>query len=278
MKKRKLRKNIKVFLIAGGVLVAVILGLLIAISRKSRLQEASDLETSTPVPSASATPEQHEPYEFSKADLAEIRDELRRDRIINGDVKAILAFPSGLVHEPVLQGPDNTKYLYEDWKTGDSLSYGSITMDYENDLDQDDMNTIIYGHYIYEFRNEDRSLVFTPLALLQEEENYEANRYVALVTEKDIRYYEVASVYDCPMVDVENGQVTEEDLQFNLVTYDPDYFQTYLNAVKQHQYYDTGIAIQSSDHLLSLQTCIEEKPESREIVLCREVDRVFFTD
>ena len=215
-------------------------------------------------------------YRFPQERLEALREELTEDREINPDVTGLLVFQSDLVHEPVLQGDDNGHYLYVDWETDEYRSYGSIMMDYRNHLDMDDMNTIIYGHYIYEARNADRTLVFTPLAELMHQENYADNRYIALVTENEVRYYELALVYDCPMENADGGQVTPDELQFNLVEYEENYFDLYCESARAHRYYDTGVTLAHSDHLLTLQTCIEGNTESREILICKELERISF--
>ena len=212
-------------------------------------------------------------YELADTVLRDYRTQLEEAREINADVQALLAFQSGLCIDPVLQNHGTTDYLYTDWRTGEYQSYGSIALDQENDLARDDMNTILYGHYIYAFRNKDRSLVFTPLAQLMEAKNYRDNRYVSLITETAIRYYEVASVFPCPMVETAAGQVCAPDFQYNLVEYDEVYFKRYLNAIEKAQYYDTGVILCYGDRLLTLQTCIEDHPESRLIVLCKEIER-----
>jgi len=49
-----------------------------------------------------------------------------------------------------------------------------------------------------------------------------------------------------------------------------------MRRVEEREYYDTGIDIAYTDHMLTLQTCIENYPENREIVLCRELERIIF--
>lgn len=273
-KKTKKRKKLRPQALVLLVLIAavVVLGVFAAARSKDKPQAAAGPSSST----TTVYSDTHEDYELSQEDISKLRQELADDKSTNGDVQAILVFPSGLVHQPVLQGTDNDHYLYTDWQTGDSLAYGSIMMDYQNNIHQDDMNTIIYGHYCYTGYYEDRTLAFTPLSQLLEKANYEANKYVVLVTDDNIRYYEIASVYGCPMVDVEGGQVAADDYQFNLVDYSEDYFNTYVNAIKQQEYYDTGVELTYGDRLLSLQTCIENHNELREIVVCKELKRVSF--
>lgn len=273
-KKTKKRKKLRPQALVLLVLIAavVVLGVFAAVRSKDKPQAAAGPSSST----TTVYSDTHEDYELSQEDISKLRQELADDKSTNGDVQAILVFPSGLVHQPVLQGTDNDHYLYTDWQTGKSLEYGSIMMDYQNNIHQDDMNTIIYGHYCYTGYYEDRTLAFTPLSQLLEQQNYEANKYVVLVTDENIRYYEIASVYGCPMVDVEGGQVAADDYQFNLVGYSEDYFNTYINAIKKQEYYDTGVQLTYGDRLLSLQTCIENHNELREIVVCKELKRVSF--
>ena len=238
-------------------------------------EPAAAVSTPEPTPESTPepTPEPKESHELSDEELAALRKELQDDQAINSDVKCLLHFNNGLVHDPVLQSGDENYYLYKDWKTHEYLSYGSIVLDSRNDITADEMNTIIYGHYIYEFRNADRTLVFTPLAQLMERSVWEENKYVTLLLNDEVRYYEIAKVYDCPLEEVNGGQFTIYGLEYNLLYYDPEYLSLYEQNIHSHEYYDTGISLSPEDHFLTLQTCIENHHESREIVLCREIER-----
>lgn len=234
-----------------------------------------------PVPSPEPTEEPTpalEEYEYDAETLRALSSELREDITINPDVKALLCFESGLIHTPVLQSADVNEYLYKDWQTGEYLSYGSIVLEPENDLSRDDQNTIIYGHYIYEFRNADRTLAFTPLAVLMKEEALEENRYVSLISADDVRYYEIAAVFECPLETYEGYQYAPEGLEYNLLAYDRDYMELYRKRIAEKEYYSTGVEFDETDRFLSLQTCIEGKADSREIVLCRELKRTALTE
>lgn len=46
---------------------------------------------------------------------------------------------------PVVQGEDNDFYLNHDFK-GDYNPFGAVFMDYRNNIDFKDMNTVLYGH------------------------------------------------------------------------------------------------------------------------------------
>lgn len=231
-------------------------------------------QTTVTTPSITPTPTTIPAYYFREERIQSLKEELANDQKINPDVKAILVFESELIHEPILQGSDNEHYLYVDWQTGEYRAYGSLMMDAENQLTNDDMNTIIYGHYVYRSFSEDRTLMFTPIAELLQQENYEPNRYLALITNTDIRYYEIAIVYDSPLINSANQQYAQDDLQFNLTHYTQDYWQTYYNAMQKNSYYQTDVTLNYGDKLLTLQTCIEDNPDNRQIVVCKEIKRI----
>lgn len=228
----------------------------------------------TAEPTPEPTPEAPREYELSEEKLAELQAELQADKAKNPDVKCLLHFNNNLIHDPVLQTDDENYYLYKNWETLEYQSYGSIVLDARNDIEKDEQNTIIYGHYIYEFRNPDRTLVFTPLAELMDKSVYENNKYVSLITDDEVRYYEIARVYDCPLESTAEGQFTIYGMEYNLLQYDQAYLDLYLKNIDEHEYYDIDVELTPRDHFLTLQTCIENHHESREIVLCREIERV----
>jgi len=230
--------------------------------------------TPTPTPTPEPTKEPSGNHELDAETLAGLRQELVDDQAINGDVRCILHFNNNLVHDPVLQYSNENYYLYLNWQTLEYQSYGSIVLDSRNTIDSSEMNTIIYGHYIYPFRNPDRTLVFTPLALLTDYSVWEANRYVTVVTNHEVRYYEICAVYNCPLETMADGsQYCYEGLEYNRLEYDPEYFARYKENIKAHEYYSTGVEYTAEDRYVTLQTCIENHHESREIVLCREIER-----
>jgi hypothetical protein len=117
-------------------------------------------------------------------------------------------------------------------------------------------------------------LAFTPLRQLRDLNNYSANRFLKLVLDDSVRYYEIAAVYDCPLETLDDGtQVTVENLQYNLVKYADDYLDTYLQSVKEAELYSTGVELKKDDKVLTLQTCIEDDTGSRQIIICRETGR-----
>ncbi len=112
--------------------------------------------------------------------------------------------------------------------------------------------------------------MFTPLAKLMSYDNYEPNKYLAMVTDDEVIYYEIAKVFVCHLV---NHDYSPYDMQFSLQNFEEDYFKRYMERVDEYSYYDTGIDLTMDDTLLTLQTCIENYLDDREIVVCRMVGR-----
>lgn len=225
-----------------------------------------------PTPTPEPEPELPE-YALTAERIEELRQKVRDDLEINSDIKGILVFQNGLLEQPVLQGNDNDHYLYVDWETQAYRSWGSIAMDYECVFPEPEQNTTIYGHYVYPVRTPDRTVMFTPLSRLMNEEEYEDNKYLAFVMEDSIRYYEVASVVNVPLL---GDGYLPDDMMYSLNNFSESYFETYMRRVKDREYYHTDIELKYEDTLLTLQTCIEHYPDNREIVLCREIERIDF--
>lgn len=66
---------------------------------------------------------------------------------INPDVVAWICLEGTVINYPVVQGSDNSEYLYR-LVDGTSNSAGSIFMDYRNQPDFTGRNTVLYGHHM----------------------------------------------------------------------------------------------------------------------------------
>ena len=156
----------------------------------------------------------------------------------------------------------NDVYIWTYWKTGEfdyNDNGGSTFMDYRNYLS--DQNIIIYGHHFSVWNDETRSKAFTPLEKFLEKENYEANKYVTLVLEHEIRKYVVAAVYNFDATDdsyFDDFQYWRTNYAYDdyTDTIDNDYYNRYIDNVRRVQLYDTGIEWGTNDRTITLQTCI----------------------
>lgn len=277
MAKKKLKKKSKILLIGlVAVCVAIVAAVAVYFSHGSKKEEAA-----SPSPSAvtylNDTKDPDGDYKLDDATVQSLRDELNTDQQANGDVKAIFYFESGLVHKPLMQTGDYY-YLNHSWQTKEEESAKDcVTLDPENDLNNDDMNLHIAGHYWYNYQERDAAdYGFTPLVNLQDQSNYDANKYVTLVTPTEIRYYQIAYVVNCPLDKDGDTYYPPENLQYNLITYDSNYFNNYIQAVKKNEYYDTGVSVEYGDRLMTMETCVENEEDHREIVIAKELGRTQF--
>ena len=239
MRKRKLTRLGKLVLSVMAVCLAF--GILFLI--KPFMNRSSPVSQQTAGSAAvTAAPEDNAEYESKKQ--------------INSDYIGHLRFESGLIDQDVVQSGDNEKYLNLSWDLKQDTQ-GAAFMDYRNILS--DQNLIIYGHYVYY----DVTKMFSPLEQLTDQKNYEANKYISLELGDETRKYVVTDVFYYEM--------DNESLEYYYTAYGSDYFTEYYAAVKEKDFYDTGESLTPDDHWISLQTCVRDHDELREIVLARQI-------
>lgn len=228
-------------------------------------QESETVETITPSP-------------VVDSDASLVKELWTENSALSSDYIGTIKFESGIIDLPFVQGTSNDTYYRTDWLTKSYDEEGTVYMDSANTLD--DQNIILIGHYVYEVLDASRTHKFTPLAKLLDKANYEDNKYVKLYLENEVRRYEIAYVYYCELISEEyNGetfQYTENGYEFYIPNYTESEFNTYINTVKAQSLYDTGISIDYSDKFLTLQTCVENHDELREIVLLKEIERTSY--
>ena len=237
---------------------------------------------------------------------AELKNEWLANKAINPDFVGSIKFDSGLIDLPFVQAKDvydrngkpytfyteegqlvedidnytgNDVYIWTNWKTGEYDRYGeggSVFMDYRNNLA--DQNLIVYGHHFSVWNDETRTKAFTPLEQLLEQENYEANRYVTLILENEIRHYEIACVYEFDAtrqedyVDLQYWRTNYNYDDYEGNAYDAEYYDHYIESARKAQMYETGVNWTSDDQTLTLQTCIGgHAGELFEIVVLRQI-------
>lgn len=263
-KRRKIKKS--VIWICLLFVVGIALSIFFLLSKKPSQVEVSP--SVTPSPSVNVN---HDLMSDSK--VQKIYNSLLDANKINPEVVAYLEFNSKLISQPIAHTSDNEKYMEKNWEDMSYRSYGTAFTDYRNEFTNDDRNTIIYGHYVGIKRSQDRSLMFTPLEQLREEKNYEENKNLVVVTQDDIRYYQIALVYDCLLVEEDGYQFPPDHLVFNEVNYTDDLLHTYLTNAEKENFYPIAEKITDQDRFMTLQTCIEGNELVRQLVVCKEVER-----
>lgn len=264
-RRSNMKHNRKTILITIAIIICLALCGIGLYFHEKPAQQPSSQQSSAPSVVSEVIEENHGP-EYA----AYYRDIYNANLALNPDYTGTVFFESNLVNQPFVQGADNGVYLRKNWITGEYDEGGANFMDYENTLD--DPNIIIYGHYAYPSYDPTRTLRFTPLAQLLNAENYEANKTVYLLLENEIREYVIAAVYYAELDYIGGSYYSKAELQYNLVSFSDDYFPVYHDAVKARQLYDTGIDFTNTDRLLTLQTCVENRPDLRQVMVCKQMN------
>lgn len=151
-------------------------------------------------------------------------------KAINPDVIGWLDVEALNISYPIVQGADNDYYLHRTTERQYNFA-GSIFMDYENNKNFTDPNTIIYGH------NMKNQSMFGTLKFIKEQEKYKDSIYFWIVTpEKRIRYqifsafvaqtagdaYTLFSGPDQMVVDFGNKMVQNSEIPVPQVTFKPE--------------------------------------------------------
>lgn len=95
----------------------------------------------------------------------------------------------GEISYPVVQGTDNERYLRTAYNGEKSIA-GSIFMDYRNQADLSDANTIIYGH------NMKDGSMFGKLKSYRQKDFADSHQDIYLITAQGAAQYRVFAVYE----------------------------------------------------------------------------------
>jgi len=183
--------------------------------------------------------------------------EFKKNKAVNADYIGRLTFQSGLIDQLVVKGEDNAKYLNTTWDLKND-KYGAVFMDYRNNTS--DQNMILYGHYIYG----DATHMFSPLEKLTDSANYDNNKIFTLkLDDNELRTYQITDVFFY--------EVGNTSMEYYYVGYSDAYFNEYYATVKNADLYQTGISLTNKDKWVTLQTCVENHDELREIVLAKQI-------
>lgn len=122
-----------------------------------------------------AEPSEPEPEPLSYPTEPPLAVDFESLKAINPDVKGWLYIEALDISYPVVQGPDNDAYLHTTYE-GTSNFAGSIFLDYQNQGDFSDGNTIVYGH------NMKNLSMFGKLKQMKEQEKYRDSVYFWMLT------------------------------------------------------------------------------------------------
>ena len=174
----------------------------------------------------------------------------------NEDIRGYIKMVDSTIAYPVVQGIDNKFYLERNIY-GEKTISASIFMDYRNNVDILDDNTIIYGHNL-------NSTMFNDLDFFVDEETrdefYEKNRIFRFDTVYKYMQWEVFSAY----------VVDKDDFNYLITNFTSEAAHlAFINETLELSFVDYGIDVTTGDRILTLSTCNHWYNDSRTVVHAR---------
>ena len=202
------------------------------------IEEVTDDEN-TEIIEQPITIDKNAPYwNFIKMNLIDADfNELKQ---INKEVRGWIQVNGTNINYPYVQASDNDFYLNHSFDKS-SNGAGWIFMDYRNNPQEFDKNTIIYGQ-----GRSNTSMFGTLKNILKSSWFKDSNNYVIkLATEQENSLWEVFSVYKIP--------TTSDYLQIKFSS--DEEFQNFANKLIERSAYNFNTPVNSTDKIITLSTC-----------------------
>lgn len=171
-------------------------------------------------------------------------------KAINPDIVAWIYIEGTNINYPVVQGTDNSQYLNRLFD-GTVNSAGSIFMDYRNENDFSDRNTVFYGHHM------SNGTMFDQVAEYKDQAFYDSHPTCLILTpEKNYR------------VEFFAGYVTDMNSQAWKLKFGSDEeFSQWLEAALSQSTFSCNLTPTAQDRVVTLSTCTYEYNDARYVLL-----------
>ncbi|WP_366248064.1 class B sortase [Terribacillus aidingensis] len=170
---------------------------------------------------------------------------------INPNIVGWLTVDDTKIDYPILQSSDNNHYLNRNYKEDISKS-GSIFMDYRNQAESVDRQTIIYGHQM-----KDGSM-FGQLDKFLEEDFFSQHKE-----------FQFDTIYESYKVEIFSVYVTTTDFNYIETEFSNDEeYMNFIEVIKDKSRMQTDIHVTEKDDIITLSTCNDlQDPEDGRLVL-----------
>lgn len=199
-----------------------------------------------------------------KPELAELPIDFDGLWEINPEIYAWIEVPDTKINYPILQheGEDQGYYLTRDLY-GKSNQAGSIYTEDYNNKDFQDYHTVLYGH------NMKNGSMFHNVRYFADREFFEEHRELYVYMPEKILKYEIIACYEYDDRHL-LGMFDYDDMEAY-----GEYLEEIMNPRSMYAMIREGWELDTDDKLLTLSTCIANKPNNRRLlqaVLVEEVD------
>ncbi len=179
---------------------------------------------------------------------AEVQPKYRAAYNENNDFVGWITVPNTAINHPVMQSDDNEFYLRHDFYK-EYLRRGTIFMDYRNDVQTLNKNTILYGHNYLD------STMFSDLEKYKDIEFYKTAPVIEFNTIYEDYKWKVFAVFlTTASAELDNGYVFNYIYPFMT----DNSFMEFVAEVDKRSLYHTDVDILPTDKILALSTCTRD--------------------
>ena len=198
-------------------------------------------------------------YEVFKPTVVNEGKSFEELQAINPDVFGWLTLYGTHIDYPVLQGPDNMKYVNTNAEGQYSLS-GAIFLDYTCSRDFSDFSSILYGHHM------ERSAMFGDIGKFSDKSYFDARPYGMLYyegREHGLEFFAFvhADAYDSTVF---KTNITEWEAR-----------QAYLGRLLSMAPHTRDIRVTTDDRIVLLSTCSASSTNGRDILVGRITEEIY---
>lgn len=225
-KKKKKKKN----RILDALLVFCIIGLMVSgyflmadiLPRFENMKNIKDIQEVSPIIDTESDPTKIPSIEYLKE--------------INKDIIGWINIPQTNIDYPLLQCSNNDYYLQYNYneKWNDA---GSIFLDYRNDDDFSDQNTVIYGHARYD------GTMFAQVLNYKKQAQYKKAPFITIVLEGKVYYYQIFS-----------ANIVEATYDYRKADYGDD-FMDFIDEMRSSSMIRSSADVDEDSRIITLSTC-----------------------
>ena len=184
---------------------------------------------------------------YSKMNIKDIDFDILKNT--NPDIVAWLSVNGTNINYPITKTTDNNYYLTRDINKRLKVT-GWTFMDYRNNENLEDNNTIFYGHNLL------NKTAFGSISNIFTDNWYKnENHYIIVLTKEKKNIYEVFSSYT----------IDKESYYLQYEFYDSNSYLSFLNTIKNRSKYDYKVELTENDKIITLSTCTKDNKQ-RQVV------------
>ncbi len=177
-------------------------------------------------------------------------------RAVNPDIKGWLKLSAVDISYPLVQGEDNDYYLHKTFEGEDNIA-GCLFINYENEPDFTDTNTVVYGH------NMRNGSMFGKLKKFREKGVFEKSKYFWIFTPHLIYQYRIFS----------GMEVAKTGLTYQTEFRGDEYKKFLQTAFENSLLENSDVSVTEKDRVVTLSTCTGD--EATRFVIIGKLSQVY---